>query len=103
MAANWLPYILNDLRRRVDREGWDLGEDVLGENRMYVACQTNDDLPYILEHVSGNNLLIGSDYGHSDTSSELEALRHLKSDGRIEPSVIDKILSENPSKLYAIS
>ncbi|MBD86361.1 MAG: hypothetical protein CL743_07635 [Chloroflexi bacterium] len=103
VAANWLPYILNDLRRRVDREGWDLGDDILGENGMYVACQTNDDLPYILEHVSGDNLVIGSDYGHSDTSSELEALRHLKSDGRIESSVVDKILSENPSKLYAIS
>lgn len=103
VAANWLPYILNDLQRRVAREGWSLGDDVLGDNRMYVACQTNDDLPYILEHVSGNNLVIGSDYGHSDTSSELEALKSLKSDGRIESAVIDKILSDNPSRLYAIS
>ena len=103
VAANWLPYILNDLERRVEREGWSFSDDVLGDNRMYVACQTNDDIPYILNHVSENNLIIGSDYGHSDTSSELEALKSFKSDERIPAGVIDKILSDNPSKLYAIS
>ena len=70
---------------------------------MYVACLTNDDIPYILNHVSENNLIIGSDYGHSDTSSELEALKSFKSDERIPAGVLDKILSDSPSKLYAIS
>ena len=103
VAANWVPYILNDLDRRIEREGVRLSDDVLGENRMYVACQTNDDLPYILGHVSENHLMIGSDYGHSDTSSELEALKSLKSSGRLAPSVVDKILCDNPSRLYAIA
>ncbi len=102
VAANWLPYVLNDLDRRVEREGWRLPDDVLGDNRMYVACQTNDDIPYILSHVSEDNLMIGSDYGHSDTSSELEALKSLKSSGRLEPGTVDKILSDNPASLYAI-
>ena len=102
VAANWVPYVLNDLYRRVEREGWTLGDDVLGDNRMYVACQTNDDIPYILEHASEDNLMIGSDYGHSDTSSELEALKSLKGSGLLESRVVDKILSDNPGRLYGI-
>lgn len=102
VASNWVPYILNDLERRVEREGWSLGDNVLGDNRMYVACQTNDDLPYVLGHVSEDNLMIGSDYGHSDTSSELEALKSFRSSGELAPRVVDKILSDNPSRLYGI-
>lgn len=102
VAANWVPYVLNDLDRRVEREGRSLGDDVLGDNGMYVACQTNDDIPYILSHVSEDHLMIGSDYGHSDTSSELEALKSLKGSGLLETRVVDKILCDNPSRLYAI-
>ncbi len=47
--------------------------------------------------------MIGSDYGHSDTSSELEALRSLRTSGRLEPRIVDKILSHNPAQLYAIN
>ena len=46
--------------------------------------------------------MIGSDYGHSDTSSELEALKSLKGSGLLESRVVDKILSDNPGRLYGI-
>ena len=46
--------------------------------------------------------MIGSDYGHSDTSSELEALKSLKTSGLLEPRIVDKVLSDNPARLYAI-
>ena len=101
-AANWLPYILNEVAHRASRDGRTFTGDMLAESRMYVACQTNDDLPYILEHGTQDNLVIGSDYGHSDTSSELEALKSLKTSGLLEPRIVDKILSDNPARLYAI-
>ncbi|MCY4583050.1 MAG: amidohydrolase family protein, partial [Chloroflexi bacterium] len=62
----------------------------------------NDDLPYIFANASEDNFMIGSDYGHSDTSSELEALKSLKSSGLLEPRVVDKVLSDNPARLYGI-
>ncbi|MGZ8427025.1 MAG: hypothetical protein ACXWYD_18920 [Candidatus Binatia bacterium] len=40
-----------------------------------MACQTNDDLPYILDHVGDDHLFLGTDYGHNDTSSELAVVR----------------------------
>ena len=36
-----------------------LSEHALADNRCYVACQTNDDLPYIVQHAGDDNLVIG--------------------------------------------
>lgn len=102
VAANWVPYVLVDLERRLQRQGRELTKDILVDNRMFVACQTNDDIEYITEAVGDDNLLIGSDYGHSDTSSELEALRNLRDSGRLSPERLKKIMEDNPARLYGI-
>jgi predicted TIM-barrel fold metal-dependent hydrolase len=101
-AATWLPYVITDLRRRLAREGKDLSDNPLKDNRMYVTCQTNDDLPFILKYAGEDNLVIGSDYGHSDTSSELDALRNLHETTPVSPEVIKKILEDNPRALYGL-
>src|SRR5205823_15108472 len=82
-SASWVPYLITDLRRRMVRDGRKpLTDQPLHDNRMYVACQTNDDLPYVLQYAGEDNLVIDADYAHSDTSSELDALRNLaKIDG----------------------
>ena len=46
--------------------------------------------------------MIGTDYGHHDPSSELNAIRLLRNDPRIGATVIDKILESNPRKFYGI-
>ena len=102
VSAQWIPYVLNDLGLRLKRRGETLPDDVLGANNIYVACQVTDDLPYILEHASEDNIVIGTDYGHADTAAEIEALRKLKGDGRIAPSVVDKILDDNARALYGL-
>ena len=75
---------------------------MLADNNMFVACQPNDDLPYIINSVGDDNLMIGSDYGHSETSSELEALRSLRESGALPARTIEKILDDNPRRLYGI-
>jgi aminocarboxymuconate-semialdehyde decarboxylase len=102
VSAQWIPYAVHDLARRYARRGKQLGKQVLKDNRVYVTCQTDDDLPYILEYSGEDNLVIGSDYGHSDNASEIEALRKLRSQGEIAPRVIDKILDHNPRAFYAL-
>jgi predicted TIM-barrel fold metal-dependent hydrolase len=69
---------------------------------MFVACQTTDDLPYILDAVGDDNIVVGTDYGHNDTATEIDALRRLREDGTIDTSSVDKILSDNPKRLYAL-
>src|SRR5438270_3989321 len=82
VSAQWLPYVMNDLSLRFGKRGEPfLSKAALKENRMYVACQTSDDLDLILERVGEENIVIGTDYGHNDTASELHALRKLRQGG----------------------
>ena len=73
------------------------------DNNMFIACQVTDDLDYILDSVGDDNIVVGTDYGHSDTSTEIEALRKLRSDGKVAPLAADKILDDNAKRLYGIN
>lgn len=103
VSAQWIPYVLKDLSHRLKRAGKRLPSDPLKALNFYVACEVNDDLPMILPYSGEDNLVIGTDYGHSDSSTEIEALRLLKSDGKIPAAVIDKILGDNPRALYGLT
>jgi len=75
---------------------------VMRNGQLFVACQTDDDLPYVLKYSGEDSLMIGSDYGHADNASELLALQRLKEKGEIDPKVIDKILFANPARFYGL-
>jgi len=102
VQAQWVPYLCHDLYRRSDFTATWWKDGLLRERRLYVACQTDDDLPYVLQYAGEDNLVIGSDYGHNDTSSELEALRNIKNRGDVSATVIDKILYDNAKALYGL-
>lgn len=104
-ASGWVPHILHDLVRRFAQangrhlEGV-VTDEMLREARMYVACQTDDDLPYLLGVTGDDNVIIGTDYGHADTASELMALNTFRS--TTLPAVADKILDVNARAVYGI-
>ena len=103
VSSQWVPYAIHDFARRFERAGKKVDKtDVLRQNRIYVACQTDDDLPYVLKYTGEGHLVIGTDYGHNDTSSEILALRKLKADGTVSPAVVNKILDDNARALYGL-
>jgi predicted TIM-barrel fold metal-dependent hydrolase len=57
-------------------------------------------MPYVLKYAGEDNLLLGSDYGHTDQSSELEVLQQFRKEGAMPPGVREKILDQNPRALY---
>ena len=73
---------------------------MVADNRFYVACQTDDDIPYVTSYIGTNNIIMGTDYGHSDTSSELEALIRLKEMPEVGPELAAKILDANAKAAY---
>jgi hypothetical protein len=101
-SAQWLPYVLKDLRRRLAAQGRPLPENPLQAFRLYVSCQTDDDVPYILQYVGEDNIVIGTDYGHSDQSTEIEALRNLRNHGGLEERAYRKITDDNARALYGL-
>ena len=102
VSAQWIPYALNDLALRFRRKGKRLSETVLADNSFYVACQVTDDLGYILPAAGDGQLVVGTDYGHADTSSEIAALRKLKDDGKVPAAVAERILEGNARALYGL-
>jgi uncharacterized protein len=101
-GAQWLPYAVSDLARRFRKQGRTVDESVLRDNRVYVACETEDDLPHIVRSVGDDNLVLGTDYGHSDLSTELLALQHLRETNPAGAAATAKILDDNARALYGL-
>lgn len=120
-SSQWVPYVINDLTIRTESElafrrnyassglakvrgnPRELaGRNLLKENRIYVACQTTDDLAYVLQYAGEDNIIVGTDYGHADYSNDIEAVSKLGENGQISSTAAGKILGENPQRLYGL-
>jgi predicted TIM-barrel fold metal-dependent hydrolase len=102
VSAQWVPYVLNDLGLRFKRKGKRMSDTILADNNFYIACQATDELDYILPYAGDGQLVVGTDYGHADTSAEIEALRMVKNDGKVSAAVADMILDQNARALYGL-
>ena len=116
-GSMWTPFVAYDLRRQQFRQQGrestgalgvpklQLASNLFKENRMYVTCQVDEDLPYILQCVGEDNLMVGSDYTHRDPSMELEFRRELQAraeKGDIPQAAVQKILYDNPKRFYGL-
>ena len=101
-AASWIPWAVMELRGRMDTVETRLPDNPLEAYNMYVTCQNGDDIPYLLSHAGENRLVIGTDYGHVDSSTDIEGLRTLETSGRISPEAARKILDDNGRAFYGL-
>ncbi len=115
-TASWVPFVLYDLRRRLERLAlreasvisgpkYELADDLLKANRLYVACQVDEDLPYIMKFTGEDNLLVGSDYTHNDMAMELNFVKELQrraDEGEIPQTAVRKITYDNPKAFYGL-
>ena len=99
-SAQWIPWIVNEGRRRSGAAGFP--DDPLREFNIYVTAQTDDDFPYVLKYAGEASLMMGTDYGHFDSSSEVDAFTKFRANDSIAEAAKQRILSDNPKKLYAI-
>lgn len=102
-AASWIPWVIYELRRRMDTANSRLPDNLMEEYRLYVTCQVGDDVPYLLNHTGPNAMMIGTDYGHADSSTELDALKTLRDSGGISAEQHRKIVEDNPRTFYGLA
>jgi microsomal dipeptidase-like Zn-dependent dipeptidase len=72
---------------------------------MYVTCQVDEDLPYILKVAGEDSLMIGSDYTHRDQSMEHDFPRLLQERvdrGDLSQSAAKKIRYDNARRFYGL-
>ncbi len=107
-GASWVPFLMADLIAKAQKltfHPFDYRSDLFRNCRFYVACDTTDDLPYILSFGTEDSLMIGTDYTHADQSAELHALdviERREAEGEIPEGVAKKIIDENPRRFYGI-
>lgn len=102
-SAEWVPYMLNEARMRLQSRGIKVTDTLLTDSRFYITTQKTDHLHWLLDTIGDDNLLVGTDYGHNDVAVEIEIIQRMSSDGSLPASSAKKILESNPSKLYAIN
>ena len=102
IGASWVPYVLSDLGDRFRRQGKPFPDTVIADNNIWIACETKDDLPYIIARAGEDQLMIGTDYGHADPTTEISALLRIADDDRLTQQARRKILDDNPRRLYGL-
>ena len=101
-SAQWIPWIHREATRRLAAAGEEVPNRLFEDNNIFVTCQIDEDLPWILKYSGDNCLMIGTDYGHNDTSADIDAMGLLRSREDIGAAVKENILSHNPKTLYGL-
>ena len=99
-SAQWVPWVVKEAIRRTGTKGFP--KLPFKEFNIYVTTETNDDFDYVLRYAGEDNVVIGTDYGHTDASSEVDAIDIFRANDLVADPVKKKILDDNPRRLYAI-
>lgn len=103
--ASWVPYVLHNLGRFFKlikddtRKG---GIKLFEEYGLYVACEADEDVNYLLDYIGEDHMMIGSDYGHNDQSFEDNMARVFRGREDVPGPAIEKILDDNARAFYAL-
>jgi predicted TIM-barrel fold metal-dependent hydrolase len=103
-GAQWIPYLIQQVGLW---KGWMSknaeGEEgnIMRDNRLFVSCRMDDDIPYLLRWAGKGNLVTGTDYGHDDFSKDIFAFQKLRG-GALDAETVDGIVCNNASTLYGI-
>ena len=104
-GASWIPYVIKELgmRGKKDRAPFDFKTEFLEHNRFYVTCDTEDDIPWLVNDFGAEDyLMIGTDYSHQDASAELKAHQVVEELEGISAIAAQKIVTDNARRLYGL-
>jgi predicted TIM-barrel fold metal-dependent hydrolase len=100
-GAAWVPYVLHNLKRWFREEGG-RSPRFFRDNRLFVACEADEDIPYLAAYVGEDNLMIGSDYGHNDPSEEPQLVATMQARGDLSDSSLERIMCDTPARFYGL-
>ena len=114
-GASWIPYMVSQVGARVrqadrglDRQLpqlYELAPELFRDNRAFITVDLIDDIENILKFGTEDNLMIGTDYSHTDISANLSAFSGVQSwvdEGRISEGQAQKILNNNARAFYGL-
>lgn len=96
-GSDWSVRLVKGLR---ERKGAKV-DQWLGE-RVFVSCRLDDDLPYITSKLGEDFLITASDFPHGDANRQDRLAEGLLRRGDLAESTVEKILSDNPMRLFRV-
>ena len=76
--------------------------DVFRRSNIFITCQDDDDLPWILRYAGEHTLMTGTDYGHTDPAAKIDAISQFRARTDIDEAAKARILQDNPKALYKV-
>lgn len=102
-ASEWVPFAVHRCRKMLKHYGLkDNFDNMFANSRFYVTCEADEQVDVVAKVTGYDNLLVGTDYGHADTSTELEAPKLLMARPELSADLTRRIVTDNPKKFYAI-
>lgn len=108
-GGSWVPHALSEKFRTNDRgdtrvwgEWRARAREYLADANLYVSCFIDDDMPYLVDHIGADRMMIGSDYGHVDAGTDPDALRIASRRTDLEREILGRILDTNARRCYGI-
>lgn len=122
-GAEWVPYTINQVRRSyqpftvlrdkvptasrsrrsgLDRDLYRDPVDWFREGRAFVACEMDEDLPYLIGRLGEDGLMLSSDYPHGDPSADETYVDKIEAAEEIPERVKAKLLGENAARFYRL-
>jgi predicted TIM-barrel fold metal-dependent hydrolase len=110
VSASWVPFLYHHLKRSArprpsfPNARWKHAscKDLFRDYRIYIACEADEDIPYLAEYIGEDHLMIGSDYGHNDPAEEKALVETMRRREDLSAVLVDKILVQNPKNFYSI-
>jgi predicted TIM-barrel fold metal-dependent hydrolase len=103
-SAAWVPFAMQRAARKLypDDPAATVGGELMRQKNLFLACMSEEDLPYITSQVGDDMLVLGTDFGHTDLGTEIEGHLQVAERGDIGSDTKRKILSDNARRLYAL-
>jgi predicted TIM-barrel fold metal-dependent hydrolase len=101
-GSEWLPFTLRQLARAWHRRpgGKKSLKQYLDDGNIFISVEADEDIPYLLNFIGEDQLVIASDYPHVDASTEEHMVQALERRGDLSAGLREKILWHNPARLY---
>ncbi len=111
-GASWIPFVLYQLSGTVRADSSFWGPKLFEEYRIWVSYELGEDLPYLMNYIGEDHIVVGTDYGHhspgttdrlaSDPSAQVHMVKELRSRPEHSERTIEKLLVDNPHALYGV-
>lgn len=120
-GAEWVPYAIKQLRRRVKPisvirgqarrptfgTGLDPGyyrdpEELFRSGRAFVNCEGDEDFDYLLKHLGEDALMCSSDFPHGDPSAEENYVTSWRDRTDVPDRIKEKVLGGNAARFFGL-